>query len=137
MYLDVSYKKKQIEKWFAKWLPGNEYTIDKDLNVKTGNINLNSALVTELPANITIDGWLDLHDSRITKLPVNLKIDGWIDLSYCKDITKLPFIKIYKPSITTEPWIDITKSSITIESIPRSVTSSFAILGGKHERLIL
>jgi len=137
MDLDVSYKKKLIEDWFDKWAPDNEYTIDKDMNIRTGNMNLNSALVTELPENITIDGWLDLHDSRITKLPNNITIEGegGIDLSYCKHITKLPFInnkKIYL-SISTGPWIDITSSSISIESIPKSVTSSFSILDKNFE----
>jgi len=95
MDLDVSYKnkilRKGIEEWFTKWAPGEEYTIDKDLNiVVNGSIDLeNIAIDVKLPDNMTIHGWLDVRGSLVSEIPNNLTIYGnfWVSSS---KITYIP-----------------------------------------------
>jgi len=82
--LDVSYQKKLIEKWFAKWAPDAEYNIDKYLNIEIANFvkitNHSKSIKLSLPDNMTFLKSLLIYDYGFDKLPNNLTVYGTLDI---------------------------------------------------------
>jgi hypothetical protein len=60
-----------------------KYIWNKNLDLE------NNRIITELPDNLYINGWLDLEYTNITKLPNNLYIENNLWIKNTK-ITKLP-----------------------------------------------
>jgi len=114
MDLDISYKKKLIEDWFAKWAPDADYEIDDDLNINIDTfLDLENSDVTHLPDNLIINERLDLKRSNIIKLPRNLTVFHWIDLTYTS-------IKEIPNDLKAHSTLDLSYSEIS--SLPDNLT---------------
>ena len=58
--------------------------------VYDGDLNLsNKIVITELPDNLKVLGYLDLNSSGVTKLPKGMEIERWLNISYTA-IEELP-----------------------------------------------
>ena len=53
------------------------------------DLNLYNTYITELPDNLTVEGYLDLGNTNITELPNNLTVNGYLYLNYT-NIISLP-----------------------------------------------
>jgi hypothetical protein len=93
--LNISYKKKQIEKWFEKYFPDCETEVDNELNVNMSGIIVSSDVsedIIEFPsdvAKLTMEGIFNLSNTKIQSLPDNLVVLGTMSL-LGSDIKKLP-----------------------------------------------
>ena len=57
------------------------YTLKNNTLTVTGDLDLDSTNIEELPDGLTVDGNLDLYDTPIKKLPINLTVGGSLNLS--------------------------------------------------------
>ena len=106
-------KRTQIDLWFEKWAPNTEYTVDENLHIKIErNLYLKNTLITSLPENLSVGGWLDLSNSQISYLPDNLRIGGTLDLINTP-ITYLP------DNLSVGSYLDIRNTKIT--SLPENL----------------
>ena len=88
--LGLGYEGK-IRNFFRQYdVPDEDYEVKED-----GEIIFNTDLylaytnISELPDNLTVNGWLTIENTNITKLPNNLSVNKWLGLKQTK-ITELP-----------------------------------------------
>ena len=85
-------KRALIKKWFKSMgINSRRYTIDDKFNISLrGNLDLYlNQTVTELPDNLTVEGYVDLRRTNIIELPDNLTVGSFLDIEMTK-IKKLP-----------------------------------------------
>ena len=84
-------KRALIKKWFDDLgISSNEYVINDDFSIDyKSDLYLANTKITELPDNLTVNGYLYLTNTNITKLPDNLTVKGSLDLENT-NISELP-----------------------------------------------
>jgi hypothetical protein len=87
--------------------------LDEDYEVKEDgeivfntNLYLNNTQIRELPANLTVKGYLNLRNTQIRELPANLTVNGGLYLSYTQ-IRELP------ANLTVNGSLDISYTQIS------------------------
>ena len=103
-----------------------EFLSRGDILFHYGDLDLEGTDITELPGNLSVDGYLDLKDTPITELPDNLSFGGSLDLRDTP-ITELPdnlsvggSLYLRGTNITELPdnlsvggWLDLRDTNIT------------------------